>query len=120
MDERMTAMSKAFAGADNTSDVDRMTEALSKLNDIRASEDDLKNRLFDIPVRVDAIIGKVDIPISELLNLKSGQVIVLDREIGQPIELAVNGKIMAHAHIVICEGEPPKMGISITSIGSFK
>lgn len=115
----MNESNAALAPGDADDDVSRMKSAVGRLNEIRSGQgDDLKNRLFDIPVTMQVIIGKTQIAVSEMLDLKPGQVIVLDREIGEPVELAVNGKIVAHAQIVVCEGETPKLGVSITSIGN--
>ena len=116
MNETSAKAALADMQFDEEDNVDRMRAAVGKLAEIREQDGELRNRLFDIPVTMQVIIGKVEIPVCELLSMKSGQVICLDREIGEPVELAVNGKVVAHAQIVVCEGETPKLGVSITTI----
>lgn len=51
-------------------------------------------------VRMTALLGDVELPLSELFELKSGAVVTLDRALDEPVTLALNGKAVATGHLV--------------------
>ncbi len=58
-----------------------------------------------------AILGKVYIPIFQLLKMGRGAVIELDQAVGDPIDIRVNNKLIARGEVVIVED---RIGVSIT------
>ena len=54
--------------------------------------------------------------VSKLSDLKEGEVVSLEKNIGDEIEIHANGQLIAHGEIVVIEGDVPKFGIAITSI----
>ena len=82
----------------------------------RSPERDLSRlleRIMDIPLSVEVVVGTTVIPIKELLNFGPGSVIELDRETTQPVDIKVNGKLIAKGELVVV-GE--RFGIRITEI----
>lgn len=69
-----------------------------------ASEINLES-LLDVPVTLSVEIGRSKVPISELVSLNQGSVIELDREVNEPLDLLVNGKLMARGEVVVVEGQ---------------
>lgn len=61
--------------------------------------------LLDVPVTLSVEIGRSKVPISELVSLNQGSVIELDREVNEPLDLLVNGKLMARGEVVVVEGQ---------------
>lgn len=53
-----------------------------------------------VRVRLTANLGDVDLPLSELFELKTGAVLALDRALDEPVTLSLNGKPVATAHLV--------------------
>ncbi|NPA42125.1 MAG: flagellar motor switch protein FliN [Aquificae bacterium] len=83
-----------------------------------ATEKDLSKlleRLMDIPLNVEVVVGETVIQIKELINLGPGSVIELDRETTEPVDIKVNGKLIAKGELVVV-GE--KFGVRITEIYS--
>ncbi|HHB83873.1 MAG TPA: flagellar motor switch protein FliN [Devosia sp.] len=69
--------------------------------------------VFDIPVRVSVILGRAKIPVADLLNMDSGTVVELDRQVGEAIEVYVNDRLIARGEIVLVEN---KLGVTMTEI----
>ena len=76
--------------------------------------------ILRIPVRVDIVVGSLTMPVANLMRLTRGAVLPLDRRIGDPVDVVVNGRIVARGEIVMREGEavggPGGMGVALTEI----
>lgn len=70
-------------------------------------------KLFDVPVRVSAILGRARMPVSELLKLDEGAVVELDRKVGEAIDIYVNDRLVARGEVVLVEN---KLGVTMTEI----
>ncbi|MBQ6776499.1 MAG: flagellar motor switch protein FliN [Synergistaceae bacterium] len=73
--------------------------------------------IADIPVRVTVELGKARKSVSEILALNSGAVIELDKMAGEPVDILVNGKLIAHGEVVVID---ENFGVRITDIISGK
>lgn len=69
--------------------------------------------VFDVPVKVSAILGITNLTVSQLLKLGSGSVIELDRKVGEAIDIYVNNRLVARGEVVLLE---EKLGITMTEI----
>ena len=69
--------------------------------------------IADIPVRVTVELGKSRKSVSEILALSSGAVIELDKVAGEPVDILVNGKVIAHGEVVVIE---ENFGVRITDL----
>lgn len=69
--------------------------------------------ILDIPVTVSVEIGRTKISISNLLKLNQGSVVELDRLAGEPMDVTVNGTLVAHGEVVVVN---EKFGIRLTDI----
>lgn len=69
--------------------------------------------LQNIPVKVEAILGKVKMPIAELVDLGHGSVVDLDRRIGDPVDILVNDRLIARGEVVLVEEQ---LGVTVTEI----
>lgn len=66
--------------------------------------------VLDIPVTLQVNLGHAELSISELLSLNIGTVIELNNEVGAPIELYVNNRLIAKGEVILVD---EKLGISI-------
>ena len=71
--------------------------------------------IADIPVRVTVELGKARKSVSEILALNTGAVIELDKMAGEPVDILVNGKLIAHGEVVVID---ENFGVRITDIVS--
>ena len=69
--------------------------------------------VYDIPVQVSTVLGKVRIPVSKLMTLQKGAVVELDSTVGKPIEIYVNRKLVARGDLVVSDG---RLGVTLTEI----
>jgi len=71
--------------------------------------------ILDIPVSLSMEVGKTQIPIRNLLQLTQGSVVELDRLAGEPLDVMVNGTLIAHGEVVVIN---EKYGIRLTDVMS--
>lgn len=69
--------------------------------------------VFDVPVKVSAILGRSRMDVSELLKLRNGQVVELDRKVGEAIDIYVNDRLVARGEVVLVEDQ---LGVTMTEI----
>ena len=87
---------------------------LDELTDEGAPVSDPKlDVILDIPVTLSMEVGQTDIPISNLLQLNQGSVIELDRVAGEPLDVMVNGTLIAHGEVVVVND---RYGIRLTDV----
>ncbi len=71
--------------------------------------------ILDIPVSMSLEVGRTQIPIRNLLQLTQGSVVELDRLAGEPLDVMVNGTLIAHGEVVVIN---EKYGIRLTDVMS--
>ncbi len=69
--------------------------------------------ILDIPVTISMEIGRTQISIRNLLQLNQGSVVELDRLAGEPMDVRVNGTLVAHGEVVVVN---EKFGIRLTDV----
>lgn len=78
------------------------------------SSDEVKlDVILDVPVTLSLEIGRTKINIRNLLQLNQGSVVELDRFAGEPMDVLVNGTLVAHGEVVVVND---KFGIRLTDI----
>lgn len=69
--------------------------------------------VFDVPVTVQAVLGKSSLEVSQLLKLAPGAVVELDRKVGEAIDIYVNNRLVARGEVVLVEEH---LGVTMTEI----
>lgn len=69
--------------------------------------------LFDVPVRLAAVLGSTRMPVADLIRLGTGTVLELDRKVGEAIDIYVNNRLIARGEVVLVE---EKLGVTMTEI----
>ncbi len=72
--------------------------------------------IMDIPVEVQIVLGAAQMPVAELMALQKGSTVALDRRIGEPVDIVVNGRKLARGEITVLESDPSRFGIRLTEI----
>lgn len=125
------------AGTDDEDLADEWAAAMAEADDVTESEDaevetvefddvtDTGSKsstlgpeldvILDIPVRISMEVGATQIPIRNLLQLNQGSVVELDRLAGEPLDVLVNGTLIAHGEVVMVND---KFGIRLTDVVS--
>jgi flagellar motor switch protein FliN/FliY len=78
-----------------------------------ASKDVNLDVILDVPVTLSMEVGRTRIPIRNLLQLNQGSVVELDRAAGEPLDVFVNGTLVAHGEVVVVND---KFGIRLTDV----
>ena len=74
--------------------------------------------ILGIPVAVQVLLGGATMPVAELMKLGRGAVIPLDQRVGQPVDVVVNGRVVARGEMVVLEDNSNRLGVSLTEIVS--
>ncbi|MGE0533073.1 MAG: flagellar motor switch protein FliN [Hyphomonadaceae bacterium] len=69
--------------------------------------------VYDVPVRIQAILGRANVEVASLLRLGKGSVIELDRKVGEAIDIFVNNRLVARGEVVVVDD---RLGVTMTEI----
>ncbi len=100
---------------------EKAVESLKKVEEEIKAGDDALNKMkiqnldfiLDIPLKVSVELGRAKVVIKDLLQLGQGSVVELDKLAGEPLEVLVNGKLIARGEVVTVN---EKFGIRLTDI----
>ena len=103
--------------------IDRATEAVAvqsqQLDELIDTADDAEplgiDSLMNVPVRVTVQVGRTRISIADLVQLRPGSVLTLDREAHEPADILVNGRVVASGEVVTVDSH---YGVRITEVRS--
>jgi len=95
--------------------VDKTVEAISEKP---ATKSDIFNEsnidlLMDVSLRVTVELGRTRMKLSQILELQHGSVVELDRLAGDPVDIFVNDRMVAHGEVVVVDD---KFGVRITEM----
>jgi flagellar motor switch protein FliN/FliY len=93
----------------NDSTIDSAPRHGSGTNDVNL------DTLMKVPVQLSIEVGRAKMSISELLETREGSVIELERLLDEPLDILVNGTLIAHGVVVLAND---RFGIQITDIVS--
>lgn len=71
--------------------------------------------ILDVPITLALEVGRARVPIRNLLQLNPGSVIELERSAGEPLDLYVNGTLIAHGEVVVIND---RFGVRLTDVVS--
>ncbi len=112
MDEWAAALAEAEG-----SPVDAQAVELEELHEekapITADERRKLDTILDIPVTISMEVGRAKISIRNLLQLNQGSVVELERVAGEPLDVLINGTLIAHGEVVVVND---KFGIRLTDV----
>ena len=69
--------------------------------------------VFDVPVRISAVLGKASLSVAQMLKLNAGSVLELDRKVGEAIDVYVNNRLVARGEVVVVDD---RLGVTMTEI----
>lgn len=113
MEEQDVAEEAADAGVDaEAMELDEFDAVAQPSRSNEGTQPDL-DVILDIPVSISMEVGSTAITIRNLLQLNQGSVIELDRLAGEPLDVLVNGTLIAHGEVVVVN---EKFGIRMTDV----
>ncbi|WP_438750197.1 flagellar motor switch protein FliN [Pararhizobium sp. O133] len=72
--------------------------------------------IMDIPIDVQIVLGSSRMQVSGLMNLTEGATIALDRRIGEPVEIVVNGRVIGRGEITVLDEDETRFGVKLIEI----
>ena len=116
-DDWEAAMAEQTAAEGGTADADELPAAefdnLEDSGGAAVGDEANLDVILDIPVTVSMEIGRTRLSIRNLLQLNQGSVVELDRLAGEPMDVLVNGTLVAHGEVVVVN---EKFGIRLTDV----
>lgn len=103
--------SSSHSGMDNVQTAE--LEELSEDKPVTEEEKRKLDAILDIPVTISMEVGRSQISIRNLLQLNQGSVVELERVAGEPLDVLVNGTLIAHGEVVVVND---KFGIRLTDV----
>ena len=76
--------------------------------------------IMDIPIDVQIVLGTSRMQVSSLMGLEEGAIIGLDKRIGEPVDIVVNGRRIARGEITILEGDDTRFGVKLLEVLSTR
>jgi len=98
---------------DAAAEVAELDELSDDSSPISQEEHQRLDTILDIPVTISMEVGRSHINIRNLLQLNQGSVVELDRVAGEPLDVLVNGTLIAHGEVVVVND---KFGIRLTDV----
>jgi len=105
----------ALEEQDDAAGIEPQAASFDELQDEGGSSDIKLDAILDVPVTIAMEIGRTRINIRNLLQLNQGSVVELDRLAGEPMDVLVNGTLVAQGEVVVVN---EKFGIRLTDIVS--
>lgn len=117
MDEWAAALAEAEGGEEgeknDEAELAELEELTDEKTDLTVDEKRKLDTILDIPVTISMEVGRSRISIRNLLQLNQGSVVELDCVAGEPLDVLVNGTLIAHGEVVVVND---KFGIRLTDV----
>lgn len=107
MSQSSDAMNQPAGAAERRVEFDTLREGAAAGADVNL------DMILDVPVTLAMEVGRTRISIRNLLQLNQGSVVELDRAAGEPLDVFVNGTLVAHGEVVVIN---EKFGIRLTDV----
>ncbi|BAF86639.1 MULTISPECIES: flagellar motor switch protein FliN [Azorhizobium] len=69
-----------------------------------------------IPVLLQVVLGSASMPVANLMKLGRGAIVPLDHRVGEPVDVVVNGRIIARGEVMVVEEDNSRFGVTLTEI----
>ncbi|WP_026379062.1 flagellar motor switch protein FliN [Afifella pfennigii] len=90
-------------------------EAAARSRDTFGSRRNLGS-VLRIPVQMQVVLGSATMPVANLMKLGRGAIVPLDHRVGEPVEVVVNGRVIARGEVVVVEDDNSRFGVSLTEL----
>jgi len=73
--------------------------------------------IMDLPVVMKVVLGSAKMALASVANLTKGSVVRLDKKVGDPADIFVNGRLVARGEVVVIDQDANRFGVVLTQIG---
>jgi flagellar motor switch protein FliN len=78
---------------------------------------DVDSIIMDLPVTLKVVLGTAKMPVAAISKMARGTVIKLDSNVGDPVDIYVNGRLLARGQVVILDEGQSRFGVTLTQVG---
>jgi flagellar motor switch protein FliN len=72
--------------------------------------------ILSIPVTVQVVLGSTSLPVAGLMKLARGAIVSLDQRVGDPVDIVVNGTVVARGEIVVVDEATQRFGVALSEV----
>jgi flagellar motor switch protein FliN len=72
--------------------------------------------ILSIPVTVQVVLGSTSLPVAGLMKLARGAIVSLDQRVGDPVDVVVNGTVVARGEIVVVDEASQRFGVALLEV----
>jgi flagellar motor switch protein FliN len=72
--------------------------------------------LLRVPVTLQVVLGSASLPVAQLMKLGRGSIVPLNHRVGEPVDVVVNGRLIARGEVVVVDEDNSRFGVSLTEI----
>jgi flagellar motor switch protein FliN/FliY len=110
-----------------SADLDRLSELSPPMPGKRAlplttqpPADDFNPLIMDIPVTLKVVLGTARMPVAAISKLVRGSIVKLENSVGDPVDIFVNGRLLARGEVVVLDEGQSRFGVKLTEVGRVK
>lgn len=75
--------------------------------------------IMGLPVMMKVVLGSTKMPVASLAKLTKGSVVKLDKMVGDPVDILVNGRLIARGEVVVLNEGTSRFGVVLTQVGAL-
>ncbi len=75
--------------------------------------------IMGLPVMMKVVLGSAKMPVATLAKLAKGSVVKLDKMVGDPVDILVNGRLIARGEVVVLNEGTSRFGVVLTQVGAL-
>ena len=122
-DQALTGMaSVAFSEGDKTEGFSGLmssdAEEPAGMDDV-AEPADNSAMIAGLPVMMKVVLGSAKMPVATLAKLTKGSIVKLDKMVGDPVDILVNGRLIARGEVVVLNESASRFGVVLTQVGNL-
>jgi flagellar motor switch protein FliN/FliY len=72
--------------------------------------------VMSIPVTVQVVLGTTSMQVADLMTMSRGAIVPLANRVGEPVDVVVNGRVVARGELVVMDDDNTRFGVSLTEI----
>lgn len=75
--------------------------------------------IMELPVTMKVVLGSATMPVAAVSKLARGSVVRLDKKVGDPVDILVNGRLVASGEVVVLDELSSRFGVILTQVGGL-
>ncbi|CAA2142897.1 flagellar motor switch protein FliN [Hyphomicrobium sp. ghe19] len=109
------AMAAGLAESPHNAHVDAHADAHADATDFGGNS----ALIMGLPVMMKVVLGSTKMPVASLAKLTKGSVVKLDKMVGDPVDILVNGRLIARGEVVVLNEGTSRFGVVLTQVGAL-